>query len=437
MEAATPLHRPNVRTIGDRLAIDGLVVHDESAVRLVREREEAGEDPVRAAVEALEIGARVLDREQAGANADFVRGEFDRTAREVETAFTERAKEVADELGKRVDEAFGPDSGHVTKALARHFSDDSDSAVQNRVRDVVLEVMARSREDLLKQFSSADGHNPLAEFKQSVRTVLQDAAERQDGNLTRLEERMAAMQVELQALRDESLKEEELRAERERGTAKGRSFEEAVFEAIDAIAATQGDDCEAVGDLRGATGRVGDVLVAIDACNGPPRGRIVFEAKNARMSRKNAFEELDEAMRERDADFAVMVVPADDKLPAKTRPLHQYHGDKLLVSYDPAADASLALEVGYALARARVLMAGSDADGIDAAALRDTVERALGAMDDVRRVKSQLTGATSSIDSARSILDEMAGRVRAHLAEIDELVIAAGAERADQQRLVD
>ena len=39
---------------------------------------------------------------------------------------------------------------------------------------------------------------------------------------------------------------------------------------------------EAVGDLKEATGKVGDVVVAIDACNGPARGRIVFEAKDRR-----------------------------------------------------------------------------------------------------------------------------------------------------------
>ena len=47
MEAATPLRAANVRTLGDRLVVDGLVVQDECAVRLVREREEAGEDPAR------------------------------------------------------------------------------------------------------------------------------------------------------------------------------------------------------------------------------------------------------------------------------------------------------------------------------------------------------------------------------------------------------
>src|SRR5205807_2681861 len=174
MEAATPLRQPHVRTIGDRLAVDGLVVHDESAVRLVREREEAGDDPVRAVVDAIEIGARVLDREQAGANADFVRSEFDRTARDVETAFADRAKQVA-------------------------------------------------------------------EFKARTVEALRAASDQQAETLRGVEKRMADLQVELQALRDQRQKGEELEAERERGTAKGRTFEEAVYEAVAAIASGQGD----------------------------------------------------------------------------------------------------------------------------------------------------------------------------------------------------
>jgi hypothetical protein len=433
MEAATPLRQAHVRTIGDRLAIDGLVVADESAVRLVREREEAGDDPVRAVEDAIEIGARVLDREQAGANADFVRSEFDRTARDVEAAFAERAARVADDLGRKVDEFFGPDSGHVTKALERHFSDESDVAVQNRVRDLLGDVMARSREDLLKQFSSADGSNPLADFKAGTLAAVRQAGERQDVNLRALQEQLSGLQVELQALRDERQKDEELDAERERGTAKGRTFEEAVYEAVDAIATAQGDDCDAVGDLRGATGKTGDVVVAIDACHGPARGRIVFEAKNSKLSKPKAFEELDRGMRERDADFAVLVVPIDDKLPAKTTQLREYNGDKLLVAWDPDRDGSLTLEVAYSLARARVLMKRADADGIDAGALRATVERAVGAMEEVRKIKQQLTGAETGIANAKSILDAMAARVRGHLGEIDEQLSAAGAPEPEPE----
>ena len=437
MEAATPLRQPHVRTIGDRLAVDGLVVQDESAVRLVREREEAGDDPVRAVVDAIEIGARVLDREQAGANADFVRSEFERAARELEAGFADRARQVGDDWRQMVEEVFGADSGHVTKALERHFSDESDTAVQNRVRDLLTDVMARSREDLLKQFSSADGHNPLAEFKDRTVEALRNASNQQAETLRGVEKRMADLQVELQALRDQREKEEELDAERERGTAKGRTFEEAVFEAVEAIAAGQGDDCDAVGDLRGATGKTGDVVVAIDACAGPARGRIVFEAKNAKLSKPKAFDELDRGMRERDADFAVLVVPVDDKLPARTRALREYNGDKLMVAWDPEGEGPLTLEVAYSLARARVLMTRADGDGIDAGALRDTVERALGAMEEVRRIKQQLTGAETSIGSARSILDGMADRVRSHLAEMDQQLSAAGAPEPEQAQLLD
>jgi hypothetical protein len=252
---------------------------------------------------------------------------------------------------------------------------------------------------------------------------------------------MADLQVELQALRDEREKVTELEAERERGTAKGRTFEEGVFEALESIAAPQGDDCDSVGDLRGATGRTGDVVVAIDACRGPSRGRIVFEAKNAKLSKPKAFEELDRGMRERDADFAVLVVPVDEKLPAKTHQLREYNGDKLLVAYDPESEGTLTLEVAYSLARARVLMARADGDGIDAGALRDTVDRALAVMGDVRKIKSQLTGAETSIGNARSILDDMATRVRAHLEEIEAIASVGrdmdAADGADDERVAD
>jgi hypothetical protein len=227
--------------------------------------------------------------------------------------------------------------------------------------------------------------------------------------------------VKLQAERD---KLAEVEAERERGTAKGRSFEEDVFEAVEAIALAQGDDPEAVGDTKGATGRTGDVVVGIEGCHGPARGRLVFEAKDRRLSKPDALRELDRALRERDADFAVLVVPSDEEVPARLTALREYNGDKLVATFDPE-DGTLGLELAYKLARARVLMARGGDGGVDAAALRDTVERALAAMEEVRRIKSQLAGATTSITKARDLLDGMAERVREHLHEVDALLAAA------------
>src|SRR5919109_2534001 len=151
MEAALPLRPASVRTVGDRVAIDSLVVDDPVAVRLVREREEASDDPVRLVLDALEIGARVLDREQAGANAEFVRTEFEKQAREVEAAFGERAGAVAEQLAKQLEAAFGPETGALSRVLQRHFSDDSSAAVQHRVKALVEEALKRSQHELVRE----------------------------------------------------------------------------------------------------------------------------------------------------------------------------------------------------------------------------------------------------------------------------------------------
>jgi hypothetical protein len=422
MEAATPLRQTRVTALMGRLIVENLVVDDATAAELVQLRSEAGEDPARIVSDAIEIGARVLDREQAGASVEVLRQDLASASKEVEQRLGQTSEAVVTALNQQLEAAFGPESGHVTRVLARHFGAESSTAVQHQVRAAVAELLSESREKLFKQFSSGDESNPLATFQRAAVAAIKQSSELQHETLREMSGRVGALQLEVQKLQAEKEKALEVAAEHDRSTAKGRPYEEAVFDAIDAIAGGQGDDCDAVGDLPGVGGRKGDVLVGIDGCNGPPRGRIVFEAKNSQVPKKRALAELDEAMAQRDAAYGVWVVPSDDQLPARTQPLREVNGDKLFVVFDPEDGSRLALEVAYSLARARVLMARSDADGLDASALRAEVERTLGAMEDVRRIKQQLTHAANGIEGARSVLEELDRRVRLHLGQIDALL---------------
>src|SRR3954464_369667 len=291
MEAATPLHSPHIHVLANAVTVERLAIHDERAVALVRARSEAGEDLAALVTEAIEIGARVLDREQAEANAEWMKAEFEKSSREIEASFVEKAKAVAEFFDQRVDQVCGPENGQLAKELGRLFGDGSSEAVQHQLRQVMGEAAARMREDMLKQFSSADGSNPLADFKAGTMAAMKRAADQQDLNLRAMGEQLAELRLELQKLQAEKEKLAVVAAEHERSTAKGRPYEEAVFEAVDAIAAAQGDGCDAVGHQLGPGGRKGDVLIGLDGCSGPPRGRIVIEAKTAQHCRKRPHEE--------------------------------------------------------------------------------------------------------------------------------------------------
>ncbi len=343
MEAATPLPFSQVRVVGNTLRVDGLVVHDETAVRLAAEHD----DPARLVSDAIEIGARVLDREQTGANADFVKAEFEKAAQELNVQFSDRARAVTDGMGE---------------VISRHFGDESNEAVQHKVRQVVRDVSVEMQKELRAELLAEGDANPLAKFHRIQLELAKRTADSHSEQLRALVDKLEATRLEVERLRAEKEKVEELDAERERGTAKGRTFEEEVAQAIEAIAAAQGDDSEAVGDVKEASRKKGDVVVGIDGCNGPARGRIVFEAKNAKLSRPEALRELDRARDERNADFAVLVVAGEGKVPAKMLPLREYNGDKMVVTFDPE-EGALGLQVAYALARARVLLRRADGEG--------------------------------------------------------------------------
>jgi hypothetical protein len=423
-----------VRAIGDRLVIERLEVVDERTARVVRERAEAGQSPPRTVQDAIEIGARVLEREGLATEVDYVQREFERTAGKVREQFTEQARALTETVQAELERVFGGEGGVMAKALdahaeelaeqiARHFGDESSDAVQHRVRELVEKTMRDSRDSLIRHLSSDDGANPLADFKSGVDRTVVEAVRvlKEEEKATR--GKLEGLQADVVRLTEQAEAKRQVADAEEAGTRKGRSFEERVHEAIEAIAQARGDAAFHVGDEPGKGGsKKGDTLVDVEGAGGPAMGRIVFEAKNKKLGKKEAWDELNAAMAEREASFAVLVVAGEERIPAGRQQLHEYEGNKLIIAVDPEAAAELGLELAYRYARCRVVLEREGDLEMEAPAVRDAASEALSALKQAQSIKLNLSKAESGISSARNGLEEMAESVKRRLERIESLV---------------
>jgi hypothetical protein len=119
------------------------------------------------------------------------------------------------------------------------------------------------------------------------------------------------------------------------------------------------------------------------------------------------------------------VVASDEKVPSGREILHEYEGNKMIVTLDKDQLDARALELAYRYARCRCLMAAERDLALDAAGVRDAAEEALSALRDAQKIRSSLTGANNSVKVAHETLDAMVGRVQASLSRVEVLVSAS------------
>lgn len=411
-----------VRALGDRLVIEALTVNDERAARLVRERAEAGEDAAATVAAAIEVGARVLDNEATAANVDYVKREL---------------QEGLGSMNRELGETLEAGSNELAEKIASAFGADRSDSVQQQIRTMVGEHLDRRVGELTRLLSSEDASNPLVAIQVRATKAMLEAEERHRKQLSELRQSHAeearSMREEISGLRENVGRvfekqegEERLAEAEEAGTRKGRSFEERVHDALERLAAGRGDVATHTGDVRGEGGsKKGDTVVEIGAAEGPCCGRIVFEDKDRQLSKNKMREELNAAMAEREADFAVLVVAGEDRVPAGQEQLTEYEGNKLIVAVDPEDPDALGLALAYRYARLRVLMARDGALEVDAGGVRDAAEKARSALKRAQKVRLALSNIDKSASAARGHVDEMVADVEAELAQIESLIAAA------------
>ncbi len=400
-----------VRALDDRLVIERLTVADERAARVVRERAEAGQRPAETVAKAVEIGARVLDSEETAANVDYVRAEFERHAGALRERLMKQLEAGDDALSERI---------------AGTFDGSRDGSVQKDIEALVESSLEGQREAILKLLRVEDGANPLFDYKQTMVEVFKGLRDANQKDAAENRKVIADLRREVVELKERTLADERVAEAEEAGTRKGRSFEELVHAEIERIAEGQGDAARHVGDESSeAGGKKGDTVVEVGAAVGGALANVVFEAKNKRLSKNDAWSELNACMRERDAAYSVLVVAGEDKVPAGLEELTEYQGNKIIAVLDREEPDPLALRLVYRYVRARVLATRDTTLQVDAAGVRDASEEAQAALKRVNRVRKSLTGITNGAEAARTELNDMMEDVEASLIRIDSLVAAA------------
>lgn len=403
--------RGAVRALGDRLVIESLTVSDERAARLVRERAEAGQDPAETVASAIEVGARVLESEGTAANVDYVKREF---------------QESLGSLGTELGEALEEGTGELAEVIAATFGADRSDSVQEQIKNAVAEHVDKRISDLTGKLSAEDASNPLNAIQVRATTAMLEAEERHRKETRAMQEQISGLRENLGRVLEKQEADDRVAEAEEAGTRKGRSFEERVHDALERIAEGRGDVALHTGDVKGEGGsKKGDTVVEIGAAEGPCAGRIVFEDKDRQLSKNKMRDELNGAMAEREADFAVLVVAGEDRIPAGHEQLTEYEGDKLIVAVDPDEPDALGLRLAYRYARLRVVMARDGALEVDAGGVRDAAEKARAALKRAQKVRLALSNIDKSTKSAREHVDGMVAEVEVELTEIEGLIAAA------------
>ena len=305
-------------------------------------------------------------------------------------------------LAKAV-EKLDQEAKRIVMSAAEHV----DRCIEKAVSDMTISIQGDNGplKPLLQRFDPGVEGNVIDLFRDLVASTAAKATKRAVEELAEsTEESMERLASSLAALEKVAAVEEARLAEAQRGTAKGFDHERDAESLLGELVTVGSDSLDDVSTVPGLAGtKRGDKTIT-------PRGgcTIVTEEKCAsRMSESKIRALLSEAMANRGADLAMLIVDDEAKVPGN-QPFHLIDDDKVVVVAE-----RLPLRMVYALFRAKALELAKStctAGNLEVAETLITVRRLVEdikrALERFRLLRTEHTKASKAITQAGRYVDE-------------------------------
>ena len=401
---------------GNELVLEDFRESDPDVVGFVRDADE----PEAAVHRCLTMGARVLRVARATLDSELVEHRFEEMTGELDRSIEDFAKRVDESAEGLLDDEQGKLAlalrswlDDVATTLDATFDENSKKSAIAKL-EKVLEEARKEQVKSVKQLLDPDNDDsPLGRWRSEIVKTVKEQGESIEGALDELRE-----QLGVDVARAE---------EREKAAGKGFDFEDVVLAQLDPIVTPHEDVPEHVGDVIGSDGtKVGDIVVSINPADTPGRTvRYVVEVKDKSMTLKKALDELNAAMRNRDAEAGLMVFASPAACPIKEP--FQWFDHKALVVLDKQELDPCALRL--ACLWARWTARREDAEGaetVDTARIQALINAARLSLKTATAIKGDHTKARTAIDQASGHLIALVNDLNGTLDELETEI--AGAE---------
>lgn len=383
----------------ERIVIRELEIDDPSVIAEFWAAEDLGADAVELCVKMLSLGAQVVALGSHAASAE----KLDASIGNAKTAIQGAVEGVTSALKTQLSELVDED-GALVRNVSQIVEDlrESLEGMTAGEESPLRVAMLKSLEEAQSRIQ-ADIARQVAEQRKEMAALLD--AEQPTSPLRVLSRKLDALTTSLEEIREERSREIAVAEVVEAGVIGGLEYEDVAISVVQRLASLAGDECERTGSVTGrvSKSKKGDGVIHL-MVGGMDQARVVIEAKNKAMTRREWEEEAKGAKENRAAGSFLGLCKHVEDMPTGGR-LMVLSPTDIVIAFNAEIDDVELLHLSYQLLKLNALRGYGTLDEVNVVTVNEALEEALASLERFDGIGKQVSAIRNAADKIKQDAD--------------------------------